>query len=112
VDLALILFSLSLALSLALALSLRSSTQGPSWKCVDENWGGSPKSKVSRHLASRLDPAPSHRLRHVVLFFNLRRAAQLSTLPKRKHGLVLIIHETPRLGILHLSITLTAFYLA
>jgi hypothetical protein len=32
--------------------SLHSSTQGPSWKSVDENWGGSPKSKVSScHLA-------------------------------------------------------------
>ncbi|KAJ3595003.1 hypothetical protein NHX12_004308 [Muraenolepis orangiensis] len=32
---------------------LASSTQGPSWKCVDENWGGSPRSKLSSGVTSQ-----------------------------------------------------------
>ncbi|KAK1878482.1 Selenoprotein F [Dissostichus eleginoides] len=29
-----------------------SSTLGPSWRCVDENWGGSPKSKLLSGVTS------------------------------------------------------------
>lgn len=32
---------------LTLCLSALSCTPGPFWRCADENWGGSPKSKVS-----------------------------------------------------------------